>query len=191
MILLVEMVCFGTLVLPPRSVRKGLLKSMATIRPLLEKLFLALKFTFAFIFILFVDAVNRVYKSQADFEAYKGVDGAARQAMYSNDDVQARRFYAQRNMYLCGFTLFLSLILNRTYVLVVELTNAEDRIRTFESGKGGESAEVSELKTKLKNKEQDIETLKKQSQSLSNEYNRVADELNAKTGDSVSDKKND
>lgn len=33
-------------------------------------------------------------------------------------EVQARKFYSQRNMYLCGFTLFLSLILNRTYLMV-------------------------------------------------------------------------
>lgn len=33
-------------------------------------------------------------------------------------EVQARKFYSQRNMYLCGFTLFLSLILNRTYMMV-------------------------------------------------------------------------
>ena len=36
-------------------------------------------------------------------------------------EVQARKFYSQRNMYLCGFTLFLSLILNRTYIMILDV----------------------------------------------------------------------
>ena len=42
-------------------------------------------------------------------------------------EVQARKFYSQRNMYLCGFTLFLSLILNRTYTMILDVLRSRRR----------------------------------------------------------------
>ena len=47
-------------------------------------------------------------------------------------EVQARKFYSQRNMYLCGFTLFLSLILNRTYMMILEVLRLEEKLKQFE-----------------------------------------------------------
>jgi hypothetical protein len=44
-------------------------------------------------------------------------------------EVQARKFYSQRNMYLCGFTLFLSLILNRTYVMILDVLRLEEEVK--------------------------------------------------------------
>ncbi len=45
--------------------------------------------------------------------------------------MQARKFYSQRNMYLCGFTLFLSLILNRTYTMILEVLRLEEKLKQF------------------------------------------------------------
>lgn len=104
-------------------------------------------------------------------------------------EVQARKFYSQRNMYLCGFTLFLSLILNRTYVMIVDVLRLEEENKRLKgdphaSGKSSEKlseagsmGEIAQLKRELKKKDQDIETLKKQSQGLSNEYNRLGDQV--------------
>lgn len=75
-------------------------------------------------------------------------------------EVQARKFYSQRNMYLCGFTLFLSLILNRTYVMIIEVMRLEDRVRAYEGTKGdtkeseklavaGKPGELAALRKKL------------------------------------------
>src|SRR5580693_8020822 len=47
-------------------------------------------------------------------------------------EVQARKFYSQRNMYLCGFTLFLSLILNRTYIMILDVLRLEAKVKRFE-----------------------------------------------------------
>lgn len=96
-------------------------------------------------------------------------------------EVQARKFYSQRNMYLCGFTLFLSLILNRTYVLITENIRIQDRLTAFESSKpvDGKSsnAEVTTLKKQLAQKEADLQALKKQSEGLQKSYNELADEV--------------
>lgn len=105
-------------------------------------------------------------------------------------EVQARKFYSQRNMYLCGFTLFLSLILNRTYTMILDVLRLEEENRRMKGdpavskGKSagglqnaGDSGEIGKLKREIAAKDRDIETLKKQAQNLSNEYNRLGDQV--------------
>jgi B-cell receptor-associated protein 31 len=105
-------------------------------------------------------------------------------------EVQARKFYAQRNMYLCGMTLFLSLILNRTYVQILENMRLEAKVRMYESGnvsdkdaeklaKADEAgpAEVGRLRNKLAQKDRDMETLKKQVDGLQREYGILGDQV--------------
>lgn len=106
-------------------------------------------------------------------------------------EVQARKFYSQRNMYLCGFTIFLSLILNRTYTMILDLLRLEEKVKAYEGegtgseksssklGDAGAPGEIGGLRKKLAEKERDIETLKKQSAGLSREYNELADKYNA------------
>lgn len=101
-------------------------------------------------------------------------------------EVQARKFYSQRNMYLCGFTLFLSLILNRMYHVLLDNMHLEDKVRAFESNKSykeGKSTEVAELQKKLAQKETDLQTLKKQSEQLHKSYNDLGDQMAAKDVD--------
>lgn len=104
-------------------------------------------------------------------------------------EVQARKFYSQRNMYLCGFTLFLSLILNRTYTMILDTLRLEEKVKRYEGDpktKGKESerlaqaggaGEIGKLKNQLAQKDRDIETLKKQSEGLSREYHSLGDQL--------------
>src|SRR5271163_1121414 len=89
-------------------------------------------------------------------------------------EVQARKFYSQRNMYLCGFTLFLSLILNRTYVMILETLRLEEELKRMKGdpkagGKlgqqlsnAGEPGEIARLKKELEAAHRNIETMKKQ-----------------------------
>jgi hypothetical protein len=105
-------------------------------------------------------------------------------------EVQARKFYSQRNMYLCGFTLFLSLILNRTYVMILDVLRLEEELKTFKGDpavKGGKSlkesgnpGEIGSLKEQLAAKDRDMETLKKQVESMQKEYNRMGDEVSSR-----------
>ena len=109
-------------------------------------------------------------------------------------EVQARKFYSQRNMYLCGFTLFLSLILNRTYVMILDVLRLEEEVKRLkgqdpksqkgESGLGeaGGIAEIGRLKKELEKRDRDLETLKKQSKGLSDEYNRLGDQMTTQDG---------
>ena len=109
-------------------------------------------------------------------------------------EVQARKFYSQRNMYLCGFTLFLSLILNRTYTMILDTLRLEEKIKRYEGdpkaqgkeserlAQAGGAGEIGKLKNKLAEKERDLETLKKQSEGLSREYNNLGNQMTAKDG---------
>ena len=84
-------------------------------------------------------------------------------------EVQARKFYSQRNMYLCGFTLFLSLILNRTYVMILETLRLEQKLKSYEGtdkntkeseklAQAGESGEIAGYKRELSKKDKEKET---------------------------------
>ena len=101
-------------------------------------------------------------------------------------EVQARKFYSQRNMYLCGFTLFLSLILNRTYTMILEVLRLEEKVKQYEGtdrktkeseklAVAGKPAEIARLKAELEKRDRDIETLKKQAEGLSREYNELCE----------------
>lgn len=103
-------------------------------------------------------------------------------------EVQARKFYSQRNMYLCGFTLFLSLILNRTYIMILDVLRLEERLKQYEGtdknakqsdklSQAGGAGEIAGLKRQLAKKDQDIETLKKQAEGLHREYNELAEKV--------------
>ncbi|KAF5103220.1 hypothetical protein D0Z03_000264 [Geotrichum reessii] len=185
------MISFFLLVAPlPDKLRKSGILFLRT-NPLVSKVFLGLRFTFFFIFILFVDSVNRVYRVQLEFSPREaGGSAAAAAAGYDRNELQARRFYAQRNMYLCGFTLFLSLILLRTATLVFELADAREALKSKKNS-SETTVEVKELKETIRKQKLDIEHLKKQAEGLSREYNKVSDELNEKSGVEPSDKKND
>lgn len=107
-------------------------------------------------------------------------------------EVQARKFYSQRNMYLCGFTLFLSLILNRTYVMILDTLRLEEEVKKLTGkepnntksglGEAGELGEISKLKKEIKKRDQDIETLKKQTEGLNREYQRMGDAVSGSDG---------
>ncbi|KAJ5819289.1 hypothetical protein N7474_004880 [Penicillium riverlandense] len=191
------MVVFMALIVPlPFTVKRKLFAFISE-SPVIAKLQYGLKITFIFILILFIDSVNRVYRVQQELSAFSK-DGHGLGAAHLGTDrmeVQARKFYSQRNMYLCGFTLFLSLILNRTYIMILEVLRLEDRIKLMEGDKragGKDSARVAEagsvgeigrLKEELEAKDRDIETLKKQCEGLTREYHNLGDQVAGKKGE--------
>ncbi|KAG5975519.1 hypothetical protein E4U58_000716 [Claviceps cyperi] len=186
-LLVIEMTLFMLLLVPLPFTAKRKVFSFISGNPIVSKVMHWLRITFIFILILFIDSVNRVYRVQLEVIA-AGEATSKGPAVLGHErlEVQARKFYSQRNMYLCGFTLFLSLILNRMYHLILDNMHLEDKVRAFESNKSykeGKSAEVAELRKKLSQKETDLQTLKKQSEQLHKSYNDLGDEIAAKDGD--------
>jgi len=198
MLLVAEMSIFMLLIVPLPYTMKRRLFTFISESPLIAKLQYGMKITFIFILILFIDSVNRVYRVQVELsQASKqgGVAGAAAIGGSERMEVQARKFYSQRNMYLCGFTLFLSLILNRTYVMILDVLRLEEKVKRYEgdpkaTGKqsdklaqAGDAGEIGKLKNELAKKDRDIETLKKQSAGLAQEYNNLGDQVGRMNAD--------
>lgn len=94
-------------------------------------------------------------------------------------EVQTRRFYAQRNVYLCGLTLFLTLIVKRTYDFVYELLAVKEEIAKQEKEKKVkdldtvDDGKVKKVKDDIKNEDDRIANLKKQATGLEKEYDSL------------------
>lgn len=185
-LLVFEMALFVALIVPlPHAIKRKMFNFISE-SVLIAKLQYGLKITFIFITILFMDSVNRVYRVQLEMAAFGKESNAGRAAAIGSDrmEVQARKFYSQRNMYLTGFTLFLSLILNRMYVMILDTLRLEDRLLQHEGKTGGTESEklsprfradeIGKLKKDLENEKKDKENLKKQAQGLQREYDELA-----------------
>lgn len=174
-LLVFEMIFFGVLSLPyPRKIRRSILSTVSA--PFKNEQFqIAIKCILGFVLVLFIDSVNRVYAVTTELHSSTASPGST--AVVDRSEVQARRFYAQRNMYLCGFTLFLTLILTRTYSLVAELIATKDKVDDLKSTETvtEDSATVAKLKKELAQKDEDLEILKNQAKSLSSEYKDVSE----------------
>lgn len=196
-LLVFEMVLFMSLIVPmPYKMKRGLFTFISE-NPFVAKMQYGMKITFIFILILFIDSVNRVYRVQVELAAAgktNGMGGGTMAVGSERMEVQARKFYSQRNMYLCGFTLFLSLILNRTYVMILDVLRLEEENKRLKgdpaaSGKNaakldqaGEMGEIGRLKREIERRDKDIASMKKQSEGLSREYNNLGDQMTASDG---------
>ncbi|KAK1228981.1 Endoplasmic reticulum transmembrane protein 3 [Marasmius sp. AFHP31] len=188
---------FCVLVAPlPYTVRKGLFRFLSE-SVIIAKLAYGIKISFIFVAILFFDALQRMFRITAEVEAAR----SNKQGMgdvRTETNFAARKFYAQRNVYLTGFTLFLSLVLTRTFYITLDLIHVQEEYAKLNGtdGKGKGKAVVSssdkdkEIAT-LKSKLRDFETLKGQAKSQADEYNRLADRHNKLAGEKGGDKKAD
>ena len=202
-LLVTEMALFMLLIIPMPFTIKRKIFTFISENPLVAKAQHILKITFVFILILFIDSVNRVYRVQQELAAATENNSAGgRAAVMGHErlEVQARKFYSQRNMYLCGFTLFLSLILNRTYIMILETLRLEEKIKQYEGSDkntkqaeklaiAGEPGEIARLKKELAKKDQDIQTLKKQASGLHREYDNLSEKYGKTQEDGVTTKK--
>ncbi|CAK7269512.1 Endoplasmic reticulum transmembrane protein 3 [Sporothrix epigloea] len=192
MLLMAEMGLFVVLIVPfPFAVKRKIFTFLSE-NPLVAKIQYGMKITFIFILILFIDSVNRVYRVQVELAAATSDNSTGGAAILGRErlEVQARKFYSQRNMYLCGFTLFLSLILNRTYIMILEVLRLEEKLKKYEGTasdtkqsekltQAGEMGEIGKLRKDLAKKDRDIATLKKQAEGLQREYDDLCEKYGA------------
>lgn len=186
MLLVSEMATFVGLVLPlPFTVRKKLFAFLNE-NPMVAKLAYGLRIAFIFVAILFVDAVQRMVRLTAQTD-----ENPAQKDVRTETNFAARKFYAQRNMYLTGFTLFLSIILTRTFYILLDLVHVQNEYSELKkastNGKAGgdQTAQITKLQAELKAlqaKERDFDNLKKQANQQAAEYDRLATDYNKLSG---------
>ncbi|ODO05128.1 endoplasmic reticulum protein [Cryptococcus wingfieldii CBS 7118] len=194
-LLMAELGLFCTIVCPmPFALRKKMFHFLSE-NPIVSRVAGGLKITFIFVAVLFVDALQRMVRIAQE--------GATAKMKSDISDVRAetnyaaRRFYAQRNLYLTGATLFLSLLLARVFYIILDFITVQESYTALQaktakgSGASGEETEQLRLRVQeLEAKERDFETLKKQANQQNTEYGRLADEHNKATG-AVSNKRVD
>ncbi|KAF9924264.1 hypothetical protein BGZ65_008439 [Modicella reniformis] len=89
-----------------------------------------------------IDSLNRILKIEEANETIVPQHGHVNES-----GVAARRFHSQRNMYLTGFTLFLSLILNRTFFLILDLLASEEKVEVIKKQASQQSKEYERVLT--------------------------------------------
>ncbi|KAG2039067.1 B-cell receptor-associated protein 31-like-domain-containing protein [Suillus americanus] len=197
LLLAAEMVTFCLLVSPlPFTVRKKLFRFLSE-SPIVAKVAYGLKISFIFVGILFLDALQRMFRVTAESEIAK-TGGQSMHDVRTETNFAARKFYAQRNTYLTGFCLFLSLVLTRTFSIILDLIHTQEEYAKLKKvvgagAKGDQSKQIEELKKKLaasEAKDRDFANLKKQAAQQAAEFDRLATKYNEAIG-GVSDKKSD
>ncbi|KAI0076893.1 B-cell receptor-associated 31-like protein [Panus rudis PR-1116 ss-1] len=202
LLLAAEMATFCVLVAPlPHTVRKRFFNFLSE-SPIIAKIAYGLKITFIFVAILFVDALQRMWRVTAEADLARS-SGSGGHDVRAETNFAARKFYAQRNTYLTGFCLFLSLVLTRTFYIILDLIHTQEEYAKLKQDTAKSSSkqiaseeqskEIADLKKKLAEAEaktRDYDILKKQVAQNQSEYDRLATEYNKATG-GVSDKRKD
>jgi len=188
-----EMVAFCIFVAPlPFKVRRRLFRFLSE-SPMVAKIAYGLKISFISVAILFLDAVQRMFRITTEVEAAKH-NGQGIQDVRTETSFAARKFYAQRNVYLTGFCLFLSLVLTRTFYIIQDLIHVQDEYAKLKKAAASTSrgnVAADDHTKEIEKLKKDLETLKGQARSQAAEYDRLADQYNKETGKPVSDKRKD
>ncbi|TCD68575.1 hypothetical protein EIP91_010500 [Steccherinum ochraceum] len=191
LLLVAEVATFGVLVFPlPHGLRKRLFNFLSE-SPIVAKIAYGLKITFIFVGILFIDALQRMFRVTAEVDMARN-SGQGMQDIRSESNMAARKFYAQRNTYLTGACLFLSIVLTRTFYIVLDLIHTQEEYaklkqETAKNSRGqiatqDQTKQITELKAKLEEKTKELDIVKKQAEQNQKEYDRLATEFNSATG---------
>ena len=135
-----------------------------------------LRVLFAFIAILFLDALLRSMKLGGDTIS-ETVDRIGQ--------MHAKRFYAQRNLYLTGFTLSLAFVVGRYFKRVCRCMELQEQLIKVDSVSADRRQATVAQQRKLESCLAELEALKariasadavlKQAKAQQDEYNRLAD----------------
>ncbi|TIB83057.1 B-cell receptor-associated 31-like protein [Wallemia mellicola] len=173
-----EIVTFLVLVAPmPFAFKQKFFKFLST-NPLVAKLQYSLKISLIFTSILFFDAVQRMFRVVKEGQTAK--EEHAFTDVRSETNFAARKFYSQRNVYLTGFTLFLSLILSRVFGIIMDLIQSQEELGLMK--KDGQSSAAQNFKKQIEAKDREIEILKKQSTQNNKAMNELVDNANSSSG---------
>ncbi|AJU80917.1 Yet3p [Saccharomyces cerevisiae YJM1615] len=128
-ILVVEIFMFSILALPiPSRYRRPL--TLLLLKPFKSSTVqVAIKCILGFILLLFIDCINRVYSIDKELQLSSASQNNGAIIAQDRIEVLSRKFFAQRNMYLTGITLFLTFVVVRTFGLVIELLTMKDIYR--------------------------------------------------------------
>merc|ERR1711990_198754 len=156
-LLMLEMALFCTFIVPmPFSWRRKMFKFISE-SPTVARMQYGLKILFLFVGVLFVDALQHMIKIHREGQLAR--ETGNRMEVRAETDWRSRKFLSERNMYLTGSTLFLSLILTRTYHLILDLIKAQEDVESIRNQSGATNRSDAVLEQKLKALQKDYDEL--------------------------------
>ncbi len=143
------------------------------------------------IFLLFLDSANKVFRNdQAKYQRYQQRHDPMipdNDKVYLKDDFKVSNLYAQRNLYLTGFTLFLGFVELVTFFIIVKLNKHQLQLVNLEiDGKKSaknqinESQELVKLQGHLKDVEMQIRDVTAQYKNMGKSFDFLVEKLNKK-----------
>lgn len=173
-VLVTEMVVLFIYLLPmPFVIRRNLVNGAAALRQN-ANFKVGLVFSSILMALQFTDCVKKLQRyAHTDNPYYAQMANAARGGDMLYDQL-ALKFYAQRNLYITGAVLYLALSINTVVSILRNLVTKEAALRKLQQEpKHDDSEVVAELKKQLKQKETDLETMKKQLKSAQTAYDAL------------------
>lgn len=180
-LLISEMVLFLALILPlPAKVtpiKKHFVRSLNFIAYTNETTKIVSRSIFVFIFLMFVDSIKKLQNISLTSSTYRNNEMFSSSSFkneYTGSQIEAlnknefyrEKFFAQRNMYLTGFTLFLCFLILRTIHITNELLDSLALKKQYEATKDDINVNVDylnehEIKAKISEYEEKIDNLSK------------------------------
>lgn len=179
-LLITEMVLFLALIIPLPSkvtpIKKHFVRSLNYIAYTNETTKIVSRSIFVFIFLMFVDSIKKLQNISLTSNTYRNNElfskslnneytGSQIEALNKNEYYR-EKFFAQRNMYLTGFTLFLCFLILRTIHITNELLDSLAIKKQHDATKDDINTDVAylnerEIKDKISEYEEKIDNLSK------------------------------
>ena len=180
-LLILEMVLFLALILPlPAKVtpiKKHFVRSLNFIAYTDETTKIVSRSIFVFIFLMLVDSIKKLQNISLSSSTYRNNEMFSSNSFkneYTGSQIEAlnknefykEKFFAQRNMYLTGFTLFLCFLILRTIHITNELLDSLALKKQYEATKDDINVNADylnehEIKAKISQYEEKIDNLSK------------------------------
>lgn len=131
---------------------------------------------------MIVDALVKSVKFSGQWASQKDIVHTVKEnAYHALGNLHAKMFYAQRNLYLTGFTLALAFVLARHFKVVLNNMDLEVRLKQSED-QGPERRRANKVileeLEQLREKSKTAESALSQAKAQQEEYHRLADRYN-------------
>ncbi|KAG7531244.1 hypothetical protein FFLO_04486 [Filobasidium floriforme] len=176
------MTLFSLVVAPMPFKLKSKLTYFLAENPVVAKISYGVSWLYLFVAVLFVDSVQRMIKIAREGSEAKEERGV--QDVRVETNYRSRKFYAQRNLYLTGFTLVMALLLTRAFMITFDLVKTHEELNKLGNSTAKNSAssrqtqdlqdEVAALKKKVQAKEVEIANVKKQAGQNATAYEELS-----------------
>eukprot|EP00658_Telonema_sp_P-2_P013400 TRINITY_DN15073_c0_g1_i1.p1 TRINITY_DN15073_c0_g1~~TRINITY_DN15073_c0_g1_i1.p1 ORF type:complete len:278 (+),score=85.59 TRINITY_DN15073_c0_g1_i1:110-835(+) len=140
LVLMIELLAAFVLCVPwPQSIQRAIVKGVG-LSSKLSAIITILRWTFAIVLVLFLDAARQVYFKMNAQNLTADESKHDHRSFDSRLFEQSGLFRAERNMYLAGMVLVLGLVLNRLYTFMHEVANTRLHLEVMKSQSANNNA---------------------------------------------------